>query len=313
MATPKNDDFPGFEIEGIEDAAPNSVSPKAEDKLEIIDDTPLEDRDRQPMPKEIVEELENDELDQYEGKVKLRLKQMKKVWHDERREREKIARQNDEAVQVTQRLMEENRRLKQTLSSGEETLLGTYKEAAELELAQARRAYKDAYDAGDADLLVEAQEKLGLAANKVDQLKRYKPTLQVEESPVDKQVPAGSTPVLDPKTKAWQERNTWWGVDPEMTASALGLHQKLETDHGKAFVGSEDYWQRIDATMQRRFPEYFGDTPATQKSKPAQVVAPASRSTPPKKVVLTQSQVALAKKLGVTPEQYARELVKIGN
>lgn len=308
----KSDDFPGFEIEMEDTGAANSVSEQDNDNVDVIDDTPPEDRNRQPLPKHLVDELEADELEEYSDKVKTRLKQMKKVWHDERRERERTAREQQEAVAIASRLLEENKRLKQTLSSGEETLIGSFKETAEMELAQARRAYKDAYDAGDSDLLVEAQEKLSLAAAKVDNLKRYKPTLQQEESAVDQPVTTSVKPVIDPKTAAWQERNTWWGVDPEMTASALGLHQKLESENGKSFVGSDEYWQRIDTTMQRRFPEYFGDKPA-QKSKPVNVVAPASRSTPPKKVVLTQTQVSLAKKLGITPEQYARELVKMGN
>jgi hypothetical protein len=117
---------------------------------------------------------------------------------------------------------------------------------------------------------------------------------------------------------AWQERNTWWGTDPEMTASALGLHQKLERERGPQFVGSDEYWTTVDKTMRRRFPEYFGEEVETAPSKggrgeakPANVVAPASRSTSAKKIVLKQSQIAIAKKLGLTPEQYARELMKM--
>ena len=111
----------------------------------------------------------------------------------------------------------------------------------------------------------------------------------------------------------------WWGTDPEMTASALGLHQKLERERGPQFVGTDEYWGAIDTTMRRRFPEYFGDeskaTEGTAKaqraSKPANVVAPASRSTSSKKIVLKQSQITIAKRLGLTPEQYARELMKM--
>ena len=110
----------------------------------------------------------------------------------------------------------------------------------------------------------------------------------------------------------------WWGTDPEMTASALGLHQKLEKERGPQFVGTDEYWGAIDTTMRRRFPEYFGEDKATEgtakaqrASKPANVVAPASRSTSPKKIVLKQSQITIAKRLGLTPEQYARELMKM--
>jgi hypothetical protein len=126
-------------------------------------------------------------------------------------------------------------------------------------------------------------------------------------------------PVLDAKTKAWQERNTWWGTDSEMTATALGLHQKLERERGASYIGTDEYWQTIDKTMERRYPEYFGEYETddgggkpvnNSDSKPANVVAPASRSRSAKKIRLKQSQLAIAKKLGLTPEQYAREFAK---
>jgi hypothetical protein len=48
-------------------------------------------------------------------------------------------------------------------------------------------------------------------------------------------------------------------VDEEMTASALGLHQKLTKQNGANYVGTDEYWKAIDTTMRRRFPEYYGD------------------------------------------------------
>ena len=284
--------------------------------IEVEDDTPEADRNRAPMPKELVEELEADELEDYSDKVKTRLKQMKKVWHDERREKEQASRERQEAITVAQNMYAENQRLKQSLHKGEENLVHSYKQSTELEAAEARREYKQAYEAGDSDALVQAQEKLASANYKLEQLKGYRPTLQ-EEQPVVQQVQdSAPIPRPDRKTMAWQERNSWWGVDPEMTASALGLHQKLEKQNGANYVGTDEYWNSIDNTMRRRFPEYFGDndTPtasSTRTSRPATVVAPASRSTSSKKVVLKQSQIQLAKKLGLTAEQYAREFVKM--
>jgi hypothetical protein len=285
-------------------------------EIEVEDDTPPEDRDRAPMPKELVEELEADELEDYSDKVKTRLKQMKKVWHDERREKERESREKHEALSVAQRMMDENKRLKASLSNGESNLVSSYKTTAELEAADARRAYKSAYEEGDSDKVLEAQERLTDANYKLQQLKSYRPTLQEEEPAVINTQPV-APPRPDSKTMAWQERNTWWGTDPEMTASALGLHQKLETQHGTGYVGTDEYWHSIDNTMQRRFPEYFGeaDKPTSGNTKPASrpsnVVAPASRSTSSKKIVLKQSQISIAKKLGITPEQYAREFSKM--
>ena len=268
------------------------------------------------MPKEIVDELEADELEDYSEKVKLRLKQMKKVWHDERREKEREAREKAEALSAAQRLLEENRKLKSTLSEGEQTLVGSFKQNAEFELEKAKRAYRDAYEAGDTDKVLDAQEQLNIAQYKLQQLAGYRPTLQGVEEEVQIPQQQVQIPRPDAKTVAWQERNTWWGNDPEMTASALGLHQKLERERGPQFVGSDEYWSAIDTTMRRRFPEYFGESEPASSAKSAArtnksaVVAPASRSTASKKIVLRQSQLAIAKKLGLTPEQYARELAK---
>lgn len=312
MATKPNDDDFQWEVEEEDTGA------AAKPDIEIEDDTPEEDRNRQPLPKEIVEELDKDELEDYSEKVKIRLKQMKKVWHDERREKEREAREKAEALSAAQRLLEENRKLKETLSKGEETLVGSYKQNAEFELAEARRAYRDAYEAGDSDKVLEAQQKLNDAQFRLRQVESYRPTLQGAEPEVERPVQQVAIPQPDAKTIAWQERNTWWGTDPEMTASALGLHQKLERERGPQFVGSDEYWATVDKTMRRRFPEYFGEEleQAPQKggrgeAKPANVVAPASRSTSAKKIVLKQSQIAIAKKLGLTPEQYARELMKM--
>jgi hypothetical protein len=311
MATKPDDD--DFQWE-VEDETPVSNEPE----IDVEDDTPEEDRGREPMPKEIVAELEADELEEYSEKVKLRLKQMKKVWHDERREKERVMREQAEALNAAQRLLEENRRLKSTLSEGEQTLVGSFKQTAEYELEKAKREYKDAYEAGDTDRVLDAQEKLSAAQYKLQQLAGYRPTLQGVEDEVQLPQQQVQIPQPDPKTMAWQERNTWWGTDPEMTASALGLHQKLERERGPQFVGTDEYWSVIDTTMRRRFPEYFGEDKATEgtakaqrASKPANVVAPASRSTSPKKIVLKQSQIAIAKRLGLTPEQYARELMKM--
>jgi hypothetical protein len=286
-------------------------------ELEIEDDTPEEDRNRQPLPKEMVKELEEDELEDYSEKVKTRLKQMKKVWHDERREKERVMREQQEAITLAQKLVEENKKLKGQLTEGEKSLITTATSAAELEMEMAKRAYKEAYDSGDTDKMVDAQEKLQSASYRLNQLKGYKPPLQAENNDVQSAQVQVPQPRIDSRTDEWRRQNTWFGQDEEMTATALGLHQKLEKQYGSQYVGTDEYWKSVDKTMRRRFPEYFGgDEPEAVEAKPqrtekpATVVAPASRSTAPKKVVLKQSQLDLAKRLGLTPEQYAKEYAK---
>jgi len=301
-----------------------SKKAKAEPEFEIEeeDDTPPQDRNRDPLPKDIVDELENDNLEDYSAKVKARLAQMKKVWHDERRAKEAADRERQEAVAIAQRIIDENKRLKQTLSYGEEDYLKTLKEKYETDLAVAKRDYKEAYDLGDTDKIIEAQTRLNDVQFKLSSAAGFKPQYKIDntlQTPQNSgQLAQNSIQVQKPDSRAleWQSKNTWFGQDEEMTSLALGLHEKLV--RSGINPTSEDYYRRIDETMQKRFPEYFGESDDSLEDKPAQrkpstVVAPATRSTAPKKVRLTKTQLALAKKFKLTPEQYARELLKTEN
>jgi len=313
MIDAENDDF-SFEVE---DETPVSEQEGDKPEIEIEDDTPEVDRGREPMPKELVEELEADELEEYSDKVKTRLKQMKKVWHDERREKEQAMRERMAAEDLARRILNENKQLKGRLTEGEKYYLETYKSAAELELDSAKREYKEAYDMGDSDKLVDAQERIANANYKLQKAREYTPSLQNQQDEVQQQ-PEAQVPRPDQRTVAWQERNTWFGQDEEMTSLALGLHQKLVKQYGTSYPSTDEYWQKVDDTMRRRFPDYFNDKtfeaetkPAGRTDKPSTVVAPATRSTSSKKIVLKQSQLSIAKRLGLTPEQYAREIMKM--
>jgi hypothetical protein len=327
----QKDDFE-FEIEGEErevtpvqkvDGAAQQEKVETKGKpdidIEIQDDTPAEDRGRQPMPKHMVDDLEQDELEEYSERARLRLQQMKKVYHDERRAKDAAMREQQEALTLAQKLFEENKRLKSRLTEGEKSFMDTAKNAVEMEMEIAKRAYKEAYESGDSDKIVEAQSKLGEANYRLQQIKSYRPPLQEAETPVNNvsdQQNLVEKP--DPKAVSWQERNPWFGPNRVMTAMALGLHEELTTTHGLAYATTDEYYQRIDRTMREKFPEEFGTEttngggkPVARTEKPATVVAPASRSTSSKKVVLKQSELALAKRFNLTPEQYAKEKMRL--
>jgi hypothetical protein len=293
-------------------------------EIEIEDDTPEEDRDKEPMPDEIVQSLEDDELEEFS---KEKAKQLKKVWHDERRRAEGALREREEAVQVARRLFQENRQLKQSLSTGERALVGTAKQSAERELEIAKRAYKDAYDSGDADQVVDAQEKLVTAKLQMQQVETYRPqfeddeeALQPTKKRVNRQAEDGWSvasdeaplPKPDAKALAWQKRNAWFGENRVMTSMAFGLHESLV---GKGYdPTSDEYYVAIDKEIRKRFPEEFEDdpTPTEKRRNPSSVVTPAKRTVGTNRVRLKASQVAIAKRLGLTPEQYAAELVRMG-
>jgi hypothetical protein len=293
-------------------------------EVQIEDDTPPEDRGRKPLPKEMVEELDKDDLEEYSEKVKKRLSQMKKVWHDERREKERALREREEALRFAQAREQEIKQLKNRLGHNEQAFIKEAERSANTDLAVAKDKLKQAYDSGDSDLITNAQEALTDAKLKLQNLSRIKPSLQREEERVEQNqqvtTPQAPAPQVDPKAEAWREKNTWFGVDEEMTALALGLHEKLV--RSGVDPSSDDYYRRVDENMKKRFPEAFDDaeeeepiqTKQAQKparTKPANVVAPVTRGTAPRQVRLTPTQVAIAKRLGLSNEQYAKELMKL--
>ena len=312
----ENEEFK-FPDEAVE-KEPEAKEPEFE--IEIEDDTPAQDRGREPMPKPLVEELEKDELDKYDDEVKTKLKQMRKVWHDERREKESALREQQEALNVAQRLLEENKRIKTILTNGEKEYVATVQNAANMELEMAKRAYREAYDSGDTDKMIEAQQALQNVNYKLIQIKNFKlPPLQEEEIEVQpRQEQRQPVPKPDNKAEDWQNRNSWFGKNRGMTAYALGIHEDLK-DAGVP-VGSDEYYSELDKTIRKRFPEVFQNqqkpTESTAKTEPSKqklstVVAPVARSTSPNKVKLKQSQLNTIKKLGITPEQYVKEFLKV--
>jgi hypothetical protein len=288
--------------------------------IDVKDDTPPEDRFVEPLPNSIKEDLEKaDDSEDYSHNVKLKFKQYKKAWHDERREKEAALREQQEALAVAQRILDENRKLKNVLQSGEKELISTYQSSAEMEVDKASRNYKEAYDSGDSDKLLEAQQEMIRAQLKLDKAKNFRPTVQNEENDVQLAPQRSQNPQMDPKVASWVSKNPWF-VDQNkrsMRRYAEGIHEDLEARYGRGFIGTDEYYAAIDKEVQRRFPEEFANASTNdeeekpQRTKPSTVVAPAKRSTAPKKVVLSKTQVGLAKKFGLTNEQYARELMKL--
>ena len=288
-------------------------------EIEIENDTPPEDRNRKPVPEEKIKELEETDLDELQKNSQESLREMKKVWHQERREKEAALREQQEAIKLAKHALEENKRLKERIFNGETAFVDTVKHSALQELEAAKVAFKAAYESGDSDKLLDAQERMTNAKIKADRAENYQPVqekaLQAPEPDVQIQQPQVNAP--DKKALKWQKKNEWFGQDEEMTSLALGLHEKLVRSGVPA--GSSEYYERIDKTMRKRFPENFDgeeevevDEPEkVQKPRASTVVAPATRSTSPKKIRMSKTQVLLAKKLGLTPEQYARELTKL--
>jgi hypothetical protein len=277
---------------------------EGETEIEVVDDTPEQDRGRKPM-KEAPVEVTDDELAQYSDGVKKRIQHFSKGYHEERRAKEAALREREEAVRLAHNLVEENKRLQGSLGQGQQALLEQAKKVVQNELDQAKQKFKAAYEAGDSDALVDAQEALAAAKYKAERVNNFKPAVAQPQNTVVQPAPRPEQKVqVDSKAKAWQEANSWFGDDKEMTALALAVHQDL-VESG-VDTTSDEYYDKLNNRVRKRFPEAF----PSEKPKKSSVVAPATRSTAPRKIVLTQSQVQIAKRLGLTNEQYARAVAE---
>ena len=279
-------------------------------EIEVVDDTPERDRNRTKMA-EPPKEFADDELNKYDESVQKRIKHFTKNYHEERRAKESVQREKDEAIRFAQSMVEENKRLKGTVNQSQAALIEQAKKVVDNELEKAKQKYKDAYEAGDSTALVNAQENLTSVKMKAERVNNFKPPVQEEETDVQTLQQKFKEPPIDDKLASWQEKNPWFGKNKRMSAYALGLHEDL-TEEGIT-TGSDEYYKRIDADMRERFSEQFGaeeNVDAKPQRTKSNVVAPATRSTAPRKIVLTQTQVNLAKRLGVPLELYARKVAE---
>ncbi len=302
--------------EDMKPAKDKNIIQAGEVEIEVEDDTPEADRGRKASPPP--EEVTNEELENYSDKVKNRIKHFSKGYHDERRAKEEAQREREALETYTKNLMAENEKLKGSVDQSHNTLIESAKKQVNGEMALAQRQYKEAYESGEPDAILEAQTMLNTAQIRMERVNGLKPKqiqpLQPEPTPVQTQVEAPQPQVQrDEKAEAWRDNNPWFGSDDEMTAFALGLHNKL-TKEG-IDPKTDTYYEKINTRMQQVFPDQFDDgiedEPEAPKQKSSNVVAPATRSTAPKKIRLTQSQIAIAKKLGVPLETYAKQAAEL--
>ena len=293
-----------------------------EEELEIVieNDTPEEDRNREPMPEEIVDSLEKDELEEYSVE---KAKQLKKVWHDERRAKEEAQRERDAAIAYAKQQQEENKKYRADLNKGEEALMENSKSSAEHELQLATKMYKEAFDAGESEQVAQAQAKMVSAQSRLHAAESYEPQyteLEEEQNQgwdIEPQQQQQVQP--DHRTQMWLEQNKWYQAQGKemMTAIATGMHLELSKKGVSAEIDPDVYWGSIDKEIRLRFPEEFdeGTTEATTSPRSAAkaktVVSSAKRTTKSKQYVLTDSEVRLSHRLGVTPEEYAKQKIKL--
>ena len=293
-------------------------SDEEELEIRVVDDRPKKDQVPQRIPAEGDTFDPDEEIDGVNKGVKKRINRLRYEFHEQRRKAEASEKMRDEAVRYAQKVASDNGELRELVARGEQVLLGEVKGRADAELSKARDSYKKAYESGDSDELLRAQEDMWKGQYDHQMANSYQITPEgtadqaIQQHQVQKnlqQVQQPKIPDPDPKAVEWTRRNQWFGKDKEMTSLAYGLHERLVKEEG-IDPRTDEYYTKIDQRMRELFPERLGGSAV--QSRASTVVAPANRNSgaPARKVQLTATQVALAKRLGITPQQYAKQLIK---
>ena len=257
-------------------------------------------------------ESSEEELDSYSKGVQTRIKKLTERYRQEERDK-------SEAVRLSQQLIDENNKLKTRVKALDTGYLSEYGTRLESQTEGAKRVYKEAYEAGDTDKMLEAQQALSNIAVQQQQYNTAKARAEQQaKMPVQQQQQAQpvqqpvqqqqAAPVPDAKAVAWKDKNKWFGQDKIMTTAAYTVHQELVEEQGFD-PNSDEYYTEVNRRMRGEFPHKFQ---TSKKSGGGSQVASAgnsaSRSTKTgrRTVKLSHSAVAIAKKLGVPLEEYAK-------
>ena len=332
--TSAEDKFFGIST-SIEDMKPIKDDPDSTPTIEVK----TEEVKTETVPEKKEQGASDDDVESYSKKVQKRIDTL--TWQAKEAERQSVESRTmrDEAIRYAQSVNNQNRQQAQIISAGEAHLVDRVKTAATLAVESSRQKYAKAYEEGNTEAILAAQEEMiqaqagQMSANNYDadyqqrvqqwaatqrqqaatQYQQKQAYIQQQRVQPQQQVTAPPTPTRE--SNNWAHNNPWFGnmKHRDMTAIAYAKHESLvNDDHVKP--DSDEYYQAIDGEMRKIFPNYFvdkegGGTQANQQ-KPSTVVAPGSRNNggKPRTVTLKPTQVALAKKLGLTLEQYAAQL-----
>ena len=277
---------------------------------EIVVEEPDQESDQESKVEVAAEAAPSDELDSYSKGVQTRIKKLTEKYRQEERDK-------SEAVRLSQQLLDENNKLKTRVKALDTGYLSEYGTRLQSQTDGAKRIYKEAYEAGDTDKMLEAQQALSNIAVQQQQYNTAKARAEQQaKTPVQPQQQAApapqqqqAAPVPDEKAVRWKDKNKWFGDDKIMTTAAYTIHQGLVEEEGFD-PNTDEYYTEVDKRIRTEFPHKFQAQKKTGGgSQVASAGNSASRSTKPgrRSVKLSHSQVAIAKKLGVVPlEEYAK-------
>ena len=271
---------------------------------ELLQETKVEEPKAEPKFEQTEEKEEESGLQDYSDKVQKRIKKLTfQAKEAERRERA--------AVEYAKGLKSKYENVEKKFEETDTNYLKEYKARIDSERDRAKAELKVALDSQDAELIMEAQDKLTKLAVENEKVsitlgEKESRKKEIESQPVEEQTQAPQ-PQISTRAQEWATENEWFGSDRVLTSAAMGIHEDLLQEGIDA--ESDAYYNQINKRMKEYFPQKFAEssTEETTKAAPVQNVASVSRRSGGRKSVkLTKSQVVIAKKLGVPLEEYAK-------
>jgi hypothetical protein len=241
----------------------------------------------------------------------------------EKRIRQLIRQRKERDEQITA-LIQKNEELGNTLRTKDKEVNEVNKlslDASEKQLNDklelARSVYMEAFEEGDKERVLKAQEMLNEAQNDLKQVSTAKIRYENQPEPALIQQQQISQPQAqsknDPLAEEWAAKNDWFGQDNVKTAAALAIDAELKQEGYDP--QDEEFYQEIDNRIQKAFNQESQERVQENPSTPAQVVSGASRLSPSSssKVKLSKEDVRLAQKWNIPLEQYAAEKLKVSD
>ena len=263
-----------------------------------------------PDPVEAAPELEGVDTDGAQKRIRQLVRQRKE-------REEQIIAQQQELAALQARLQDTEQKNAEVFKKNYDVTERQLQEKSEM----ARQAYLRAYDDGDKEAMLAAQEAMFDAKQNISLVRQGRQDVERYSSELVKQAEAANNqramrqqPAYDPKAVEWAEQNTWFGQDQVATAAALAIDANLKNEGYDPT--SDDFYREVDKRLRAELPNKFGAAPASSPKE--QVVGGQSRKSPDstggkkgnRKVKLTRDDIELAKKWNIPLERYAKEKAK---
>lgn len=296
------------------------VKPQEQEQLTLDIEVEEEEEEQQKT----AQQEKDEELSDHRDDVKKRIDTL--TWKAKEAERQKQA-----ALDYAKKVKAENDKLTSKFNQTNEELNTQYGGKIESQLAEAKRAYKMAYEEGNTDAMADASALIAKLSVEEENVKKKKAEItqekeanvEVKPKTVEEEI-AQTQPqqqYYDEKALLWASKNKWFGKNKAMTLTIYDIHRTMTEEEGYDAT-SDEYYEEVDRRIREEFPQRFTADGEYQEPEPkkgsasgttrknVQTVAPANRNVKNGRntIRLTKSQVAIAKKLGVPLEEYAKHV-----